>query len=191
MLLNGRPLAVKARPATYVRIERAWAAGDTLALTMPMHAGFTTWPRTGAVTVDRGPLSYSVQIGERWSRCGGTEEWPEWEVLPTTPWNYGVDGLKILGLEEKPVSSDQPWKPENAPVRITVAARKIPGWQLENQTVAELQVSPIRSEEPRETITLIPLGCARLRIACLPVIGSGRDARPWVPGSSKARRGGL
>jgi hypothetical protein len=30
-----------------------------------------------------------------------------------------------------------------------------------------------------ETIRMIPLGCARLRMSVLPVIGEGRGARDW------------
>ena len=40
--------------------------------------------------MDRGPLTYSLAIGEKWERCGGTDQWPEWQVLPTTAWNYGL-----------------------------------------------------------------------------------------------------
>jgi hypothetical protein len=134
--------------------------------------------------VDRGPLSYSVRIGERWNRCGGTDEWPEWEVFPTTPWNYGLvldkaDARTAFRVSEKAQVSLQPWKLENAPVEIKVLAKRIPQWKLENETAAELQVSPVRSDQPSEEITLIPLGCARLRMACLPVIGEGPDAREW------------
>ena len=43
-----------------------------------------------AVSVDYGPLTFSLKIGERWQRCGGTDAWPELEVFPTTPWNYGL-----------------------------------------------------------------------------------------------------
>jgi hypothetical protein len=50
---------------------------------------------------------------------------------------------------------------------------------LENETVAELQMSPVASDQPEEPIALIPLGCARLRMACLPVIGEGADAQEW------------
>jgi hypothetical protein len=50
---------------------------------------------------------------------------------------------------------------------------------LEYETVEELQPSPIKTAAPEETITMIPLGCARLRLACLPVAGDGPDAREW------------
>jgi DUF1680 family protein len=182
--VNGAEVAVDSGPRTYVRIERYWSPGDTVALVMPMRLDLTTWPRNGSVTVDRGPLSYSVAVGERWQRCGGTEEWPEWEVLPTTPWNYGLEldrtnPIAGFSVQEKPDVPVQPWTAESAPVEIHARAKRIPAWGLENQTVQELRPSPIRSDEPTEVVRLIPLGCARLRVGCLPVIGADGDARDW------------
>jgi hypothetical protein len=75
--------------------------------------------------------------------------------------------------------ADQPWTVEAAPIEIKARGKRIPGWELENETVAELRTSPIRSDQPEEEITLVPLGCARLRMACLPVIGDGPDAQAW------------
>jgi hypothetical protein len=37
----------------------------------------------------------------------------------------------------------------------------------------------VRSGEPVETVTLIPMGAARLRISSFPVIGSGSSAHDW------------
>jgi len=45
--------------------------------------------------------------------------------------------------------------------------------------VGRMQDSPIRSDEPTETVTLIPMGAARLRISAFPCIGAGPEARPW------------
>lgn len=178
--LNGKALEL-GEPAAYLRLERTWSPGDRLELELQMALGLTRWPRNGSVTVDRGPLSYSLRIGEQWQRVGGSDAWPEWEVLPTSPWNYGLE-LEDAPLQviEHGVRDAQPWTPEAAPIEISARGRRITGWQLENETAGELLPSPIRSDEPLETLTLIPLGCARLRIACFPVIGRGSDARPWM-----------
>ena len=182
--VNGQPVRVKAPPQTLVRIERLWVDGESVAIDMPMKISLTTWPRNGSVTVDRGPLSYSVRIEETRRRCGGTDDWPEWELLPATPWNYGLvidrkDPAASLAVSETGRVADQPWTVEAAPIEIRARAKRIPNWHLENETVCELQSSPIRSAEPAEDITLIPLGCARLRMSCLPTIGGGPDAREW------------
>ena len=183
--LNGKTLKLDAEPGSYAYIDRNWSSGDKITIDMSMEIALTQWPRNGSVTVDRGPLSYSVKIDEKWQRCGGTDEWPEWEVFPTTPWNYGLlvdrdnpaDSLQVT--EKRGKIPNQPWTLENAPIEIKAKAKKIINWKLENETVAELRQSPVKSGEPEETIKMIPLGCARLRMACLPVIGDGKDAQEW------------
>jgi DUF1680 family protein len=168
-----------------IRIERAWQPGDVLTLDMGMQITLSEWPRTGSVSVNRGPLTYSLKIGEQWRRCGGTDQWPEWEVLPTSPSNYGllVDrenpqaSLRLGRVDE--AIADQPWTLEAAPIEIKTHGKRIPQWGLENETVEQLQPSPVKSGQPQEEITLIPLGCARLRIACFPTIGEGPLGWEW------------
>ncbi len=50
-----------------------------------------------------------------------------------------------------------------------------------------MQQSPVKSSEPVETVTLIPMGCARLRISAFPVIGEGPDAQPWPEAPKEGR----
>ncbi|NLX21019.1 MAG: transcriptional initiation protein Tat [Phycisphaerae bacterium] len=176
-LVNGKPVDLTPAPGAYLRIERTWNSGDIVEIEMPHEISLTTWPRTGSVTVDRGPLSYSVRIEEQWRRCGGTDQWPEWEVLPASPWNYGLIADPDKPMHDNHIAvarrrevADQPWTVENAPIELTARAKKIPGWKLVNETADVLPKSPATSAEPQETITLIPLGCARLRIACLPLV---------------------
>jgi len=75
-----------------------------------------------------------------------------------------------LEVMEKPISSPQPWTLEAAPIEIKAKAKRIPKWKLTDNTVQPLPESPVKSDQPEETITLVPLGCARLRMACLPII---------------------
>ncbi|MAG34847.1 MAG: transcriptional initiation protein Tat [Dehalococcoidia bacterium] len=182
--VNREPLPEAGEPGCYIRILRAWSDGDIIEIEMPMTISLTQWPRHGSVTVDRGPLSYSLRIGERWQRCGGTDEWPEWEVFPTTPWNYGLlvdrdQPERSFEVTTKEQPTAQPWTVEGAPIELKARGKRLPAWRLENETVAELQTSPVKSDRPEEEITLIPLGCARLRMSCLPSIGNGLEAREW------------
>jgi hypothetical protein len=72
--------------------------------------------------------------------------------------------------------ADQPFTPDHAPVALKARGRRIPPWKQEtNGLVGAVQQSPVRSDEPVEDITLIPMGCARLRISSFPRIGSGPD----------------
>jgi hypothetical protein len=77
-------------------------------------------------------------------------------------------------------ADNQPFKIDAAPIELSVKAKKILAWQKDNLgLVGKLQPSPAKSDEPTENVTLIPMGCARLRISSFPTIGSGPDAHQW------------
>ena len=175
VLLNGEDLGVKTEPLSYVVIDRKWKDGDRVKLALPMEFSVTTWEKqNGGVSVSRGPLSYSLKIGEKWVVYGGTEEWPEKEIWPTSPWNYGLilDAKDPAGSfkisRRRPVGA-QPFTPESAPIALTARARRIPEWQLVMNCPGPVPRSPAVSKEPIEEVELVPMGCARLRISVFPV----------------------
>ncbi len=176
----------------FLEVNRTWTDGDRLTLTMPAKITITRWTKNqNSASVSRGPLTYSLKIGEKYVRAGGTDKWPAWEIHPTTAWNYG-----LWGEEGNPASSfevvrktwptdNQPFEAGAAPIELHTKARKIPAWQKDNLgLVGKLQPSPVKSAEPVETVTLIPMGCARLRISSFPIIGEGPDAHEWLQPSS-------
>ena len=186
--INGKAAEVKAEPLSYLVVEREWSDGDTLSLRLPMQVAVRVWKKNkDAVSVDYGPLTFSLKIGERWQRYGGSDAWPELEVFPTTPWNYGLvlndkDPAKSFEVARRagPLAR-QPFTPDTAPLLLRAKAKRIPAWRQDSLgLVGPLQPSPAKSTEPVETVTLIPLGAARLRIAAFPTIGDGPDAHPWV-----------
>jgi len=178
---------VQPKPLSYVAMHRTWQDGDKVRLELPMQIRLTVWAKNrNSVSVHRGPLTYSLKIGEKWIRYGGTEKWPAYEVYPTAPWNYGLivdmeNPARIFevakGIGRLP---DQPFTVDGAPIQLIAKAKRIPQWkQEENGLVGALQDSPVRSDEPVEKITLIPMGCARLRISAFPTIGEGPDTHIW------------
>lgn len=180
------------RPAgsvRYIQIARTWNAGDTVELQLPMNIRLRTWAKNDdSISVDRGPLTYALKIGEKYARYAGTDAWPAFEVLPTTPWNYGLvldaqNPAQSFKLETHTWDgAAQPFTLDAAPLTLQARARKIPNWKLDPQVhlVGKLQPSPAESTEPEETVTLVPMGCARLRIASFPTIGSGQNAHAWT-----------
>ncbi len=186
--VNGEAAGVKSNPLAYIRLEREWRGGDTVTLRLPMKLAVHQWHKNqDAVSVDFGPLSFSLAIQERFASYGTRNpNWPEWEVFPDSPWNYGL----VLD-EQNPASSfkviqtdgplaAQPFTPETAPMKLEATGRRIPGWQADaNSVIGKLQPSPVKSGQPDEKITLIPMGAARLRVAMFPVIGSGPGAHEW------------
>ena len=78
----------------YKTIERIWTNGDVVELCLPMSVRVTEG-HEGLVSVYRGPLFYGLQIDEKWVRVGGQEPFADWEIYPTSHWNYGL----ILDME--------------------------------------------------------------------------------------------
>jgi hypothetical protein len=167
--------------------DAKWADGDKLSLRLPMQVRITRWTANqNSVSVSRGPLTYSLKIGERYVRVGGDDRWPAWAVHPTTPWNYALalderDPASSFEVVTRPWPQDgQPFEAESAPIALRARARRILAWTKDALgLVGRLSPSPVRADEPEETVTLTPMGCAPLRISALPVVGSGPDARPW------------
>ena len=120
------------------------------------------------------------------------------EVFPTTPWNYGL----VLD-EKKPGEVLQGGEVERArrcrrsrsrrttaPIELRAEAKTDSRWKQDSLgLVGKLQPSPVKSDEPVETVTLIPMGAARLRITAFPVIGAGQG-RAGVEGRTDMKQTG-
>jgi hypothetical protein len=185
--VNGEAVSVKAEPKSYIVLERKWEDGDKVSLELPMQVSVRTWTKNkDSVSVDRGPLTYSLKIEENYVRHGGTDEWPAWEVYPASDWNYGLvldEGDPAGGFEvvKKAWPADnQPFEINAVPIEIKAKAKKIANWKTDYLgLVGKIQQSPIASDESVETVTLVPMGAARLRISAFPTIGEGADAKEW------------
>ncbi|MFD4542080.1 RICIN domain-containing protein [Streptomyces bauhiniae] len=181
LTVNGQAVAARPGP-TFVTVDRTWANGDVVALKLPQRTTIRTW--TGgknAVSVAHGPLTYALKIGEQYVRYAGNDTFPEYEVHATTPWNYGlVPGAVPAFVRAGGAVPANPFTLEGTPVRLTAQARRIPEWVADDEhVVAPLQPSPARSASPVETVTLVPMGAARLRISSFPT--AAPDGRPWTP----------
>lgn len=186
--LNGETIYTTKEKCGFLKVAGTWNTGDELRVQFEMKLSLTRWPRNGAATVDHGPLSYSVSIREKWVQHKGitgypeSEDWPSWEVIPMSKWNYALDKdvLSDAQLIRRQVAS-QPFTREDAPVIIRMRVREITQWNLSDHVPAPLQHSPVRTEAPAEWIDFIPMGCARLRMSVLPVVGNELWAHTWKP----------
>ena len=151
-----------------------------------------TWQvNQNSVSVDYGPLTFSLKIGEeyrkissiksaigdsKWQSDADPEKWPAYEITPTTPWNYGLvlnqkDLEKSFEIIRKTWPADNyPFSPENTPIEIHAKGRQIPSWGIDQYGLVDvLPLYPVKTSKAVEDIILIPMGAARLRISAFPV----------------------
>ncbi len=181
--VNGQPQPTPT-PGSFARIHRTWKPNDRVELTLPMQPrvehGFNH-----SVSIHRGPLLFSLPIGESWVKLRDRGLTADWQIFPTTPWNYALAGLSPSAFEvTESTPGPHPFSAKPTPaVHIKVKARKLPAWRAEDGAANPVPTSPISldsapSTEPEETITLIPYAAAKLRISAFPYFG---DTLPQAP----------
>lgn len=179
--VNGNRLRAPDGPA-FAEVERTWRDGDRITLRLPQRTSVRTW-KNGAVSVDHGPLTYSLRIGESYERYAGTDAFPHLAVHATTPWNYALapDPHQDLTFSAEPGPlADDPFTQAGTPVRIRGRARRLEEWVADAEdVVAPLQRGTARATGAQERVTLIPMGAARLRVTAFPTAAPG--GRPWTP----------
>lgn len=193
VLVNGQKLQVTPEPDKYVRLQREWHDGDSVALNLPMRISVRRWTANhDSASVNYGPLTFSLKIGESyerkdssrtaiadsgWQKTADPSKWPAFNIYPTTLWNYGLD-LAPAGPEKTFTLKRLPWPKDNypfttasAPLELTANAQLIPQWTLDDHGLCGvLPASPVADGQPVKQVTLIPMGAARLRISAFPVV---------------------
>ncbi len=171
ILVNGHaePAPV---PGTFARVERTWHSDDRVEITFPMVPRISRW-FNDSIAVERGPLVFSYGVGESWVKLRTRGMTADWQVYPTTAWNYALSldaaapgkSITVTNAEV----GEGPFTSRHAPVKLSVKARKLNQWQAEDGAANPLPQSPVASDQPEETITLIPYAAAKLRITAFPV----------------------
>ena len=177
----------------FVKIEKTWKEGDEVVLTLPMTITTNVWPvNKSSVSVNYGPLTLSLRIDERmnkrdssdpeivqddshWQESVDKSLWPAYEYFAESPWNYAlkVDELQIplnISMERKVWPADNyPFTLESVPLEFTATARRVPSWGFDQTGMTDMLPSRFASRaEEEETIHLVPMGAARLRISAFP-----------------------
>jgi DUF1680 family protein len=169
----------QAQPApaagSFARIERTWNSGDRVELKLPMAPRASRWFHD-SVAIERGPLVFSFPIGESWVKLRDRGMTADWQVFPTTAWNYALSldpaaPEKTITVAESALPT-VPFSGRQTPVRLSVKARRLTPWRAEDGVANELPPSPVTSDQPDETIQLIPYAAAKLRITAFPLCKS-------------------
>jgi hypothetical protein len=183
------------KPGRFFTIRREWRPGERFELNFQMPIEIIDAP-TGGISISRGPLIFSLKIEEQWNPLDSSPPLAErgwedrigadwvrdhaalphgyYEVLPASPWNFGLmvdreslqDSIRCI---EKPLG-DRPFSPDGAPVELKVEGCKIPDWGLRNHSAGPIPNRAYQSEEPIEALTFIPYGCTNLRVTVFPEV---------------------
>jgi uncharacterized protein len=168
--INGKMVELPIEPATFAELDRVWHSGDVVELTFPMNPRVSRWFNR-SISVERGPLVFSLDPGESWVKLRDRGLTADWQVFPTGQWNYAlnVDETNVAALHviEEPVGA-RPFANSNAPVKLKVEARRLDNWHSEDGVAAAPPKSPVTTNKPEETLTLVPYACAKLRITAFP-----------------------
>jgi len=186
--INGSVAASNSTPSSYVRIDRSWSNGDQVTLNFPQQITVQTWAaNNNCVSVNYGPLTFSLQIQENWQSYGNNAApWTEFEAYPATPWNYGLvlnstnPAASFTAMTNPGGVATNPFTLNTVPITLQAQARQIPAWTLDGlYAVGPVQPGPVYSTQPVQTVTLVPMGAARLRISAFPTVSTNPTATWW------------
>jgi uncharacterized protein len=192
VIVNGKTVFSRRSDKGFLILRREFNPGDQITLTLPMKVAVTRWPENG-VGIERGPLVYSLPIKEDWKSFVrpkySSEEFPGWEATAASAWNYGIalsgsDLASEIKVEKRPEASgqlDDPWT--TPPISLSVAARKIEGWELlanpdnpeQKFTPCLPELSATKVSDKVERLTLVPYGSTQLRVTIFPAVPDKRE----------------
>ncbi|WP_315339713.1 beta-L-arabinofuranosidase domain-containing protein [Hoylesella oralis] len=190
--INGVKQNAELVSGKYIRMVYNWKKGDVITLHVPMALHIRRWQvNKNSASIDYGPLTLSLKIKERyvqrsstetaigdskWQKNADASQWPAWEIYADSPWNYALlvapnSSLGIFEILKKPMPADNfPFSLENVPLEFRAKGRRIPSWKIdETGLCGVLPAEDAVKSDTLETITLVPMGAARLRISAFPV----------------------
>ncbi len=191
--VNGKPLQVSSDGAEYIKLSNTWKNGDRITLRLPMKIQLREWEKNkNSVSVNYGPLTFSLKIAEKYVKVASTKEnavndakwqptadptkWPTFEIYPSSEWNYGLTLNKenpaaSFTVEKRPWPKDNdPFTNQSAPIELKAKGKAIPNWKVDQYGLCGvLPQSPVKTDKPETSLTLVPMGGARLRISAFPV----------------------
>jgi DUF1680 family protein len=175
VLVNGKRVGTP-QAGSFAIIERRWQPDDKIEINLPMKPRLTHGYNKSA-TVERGPLVFSLAIGEQWEKLRTRGMTADWAVNPKSDWNYAlaINPRTVdyaLSVVEHSSAKDV-FTLEGAPLHLEAKGKKIPEWKEEEGVAMPLPESPVQSNEPVETLKLVPYAAAKLRITAFPELLEG------------------
>jgi hypothetical protein len=162
--VNGTAIPTAPDANGFVRIERGWKSGDTIHLQFPMSPRVTTGHDAnegGApyAAVNYGPLNFVLPIADLQD-----ENTPD----PAARWKYALDSPSEgadSGIQVERAAMPAHWNwPLESPLKLRVPVQSVEwdGKTLPAKPAADSGRAP-------ESVTLVPYGCTKFRVALMPV----------------------
>ncbi|WP_316829528.1 beta-L-arabinofuranosidase domain-containing protein [Pedobacter aquatilis] len=191
--VNGKAITVDTKAGSYVKLSNTWKNGDQISLQLPMDLKLREWEKNkNSVSLNYGPLTYSLKIDEdyilkdsketaigdsKWQKGADPKKWPSFEIHPKSAWNYGLI-LNKADLKNSFTIVKKEWPKNNnpftngtSPIEIKAKGKIIPEWKIDQYGLVDiLPKSPLTNNEAETSLTLVPMGGARLRISAFPVV---------------------
>lgn len=184
--VNGKDMDEDLQAGKYLCIDREWKNGDRVEVDFPMEVSVRTWQvNKNSVSVDYGPLTLSLRITEKyveknsaetaiwdsqWQQGADALRWPSYEIYPESPWNYALQvGSVKLKERRKLQPGRNPFTQSDVPLVFEAQGRQVPDWKIdEYKLCGVLPYEDVAKSDTCETLELIPMGAARLRISAFP-----------------------
>jgi hypothetical protein len=151
-------------------IKRTWKDGDRVSVTFLMHPRVTRWYHDSAA-FELGPLVFSLPLDGQWSELKKyAERSADWQITPSADWNFAVEVGDCDANAQEHAITAVPFDVKNPPVVLTVKGRRDPQWTVDDNSAGPVPLSPVKSTDPLQTLSLVPYGAAKLRITAFPVL---------------------
>jgi hypothetical protein len=168
--INGKSSGIYSKAGTFAMLKREFHDGDKIELQLPMSVQLKEWFAGGAVSVERGPLVYSLKIDEkrvesqhepdairRILKGNNVQDFPAIEFFPASEWRYGMDAAPKSASDkfkviESPMT-ENPFVADSVPIRIAVPLRVLPQWEAAWQPVLEPPPTDLK-QSPKNPATL-------------------------------------
>jgi len=162
--VNGKAITTAPDANGFVRIERRWKSGDKINLQFPMSAKVTVAHDANLddapyAAVTYGPLSFVIPIADLQD-----ENTPD----PAARWKYALDTTadgSSSGITVERTAMPAHWNwPLASPLKLRVPMQRV---EWDGKTLPSKPAA--NSEQLPESLTLVPYGCTKFRVALMPV----------------------
>ena len=180
IMINGKEFRTE-KGGQIITINRTWSNKDLLEVDFPMELTTSNWGKNSRA-VERGPLVYALKVKERWEKGFQENEGIYFSVFPESEWNYGLLQEVVKNMKEnlkvkkiKTVTDDFIWNLDHAPIEINAPGKRIPAWKA-LEGIAFLPVTARdgtykgKVNDKIDQLTLVPIGCTKVRIVAFPVV---------------------